>query len=220
VISFCPSLPGRVFFCSPVIGDTVIPILASFGNKKMSAFTYINVPGDSGSGPQHWQSLWEQKYENFYRVQQNDWEHPICSVWVEQLDKVIAQFVSPIILIGHSIGCITIIRWIEKKYRNSVKAAFLVAPSDPQNSNFPSPALGFDALPLKALPIASMLVTSSDDLYLSLDRASFLADCWGSKQKNTGKSGHLNSDSNLGMWTEGKKLLDELTNEVTQKLEL
>jgi len=184
----------------------------------MSAFTFINVPGYSGSGPQHWQSLWEQKYKNFYRAQQNDWEHPDCLVWTEQLDKVIAQFVSPIILIGHSLGSITIINWIEEKYRNSVKAAFLVAPSDPNNSNFPSKASGFQEISIKALPIASLLVTSSDDLYISSDRASFLASCWGSKQKNIGKYGHINSASNLGMWVEGKKLLDELANEVTQKL--
>lgn len=182
----------------------------------MRSFTYINVPGFTGSGPLHWQSLWEQGYENFHRVQQKDWEHPQNLEWIEALDQCVAQFPEPIILVGHSLGCLTIVNWIAEKFRALVRAALLVAPCDPQNPNFPSQARQFKIMRLAPLPIPSTLVTSSNDPYLSLEKASILARSWGSMEKRVGKCGHINSNSNLGMWPEGKALLDQLAARVSE----
>jgi len=173
--------------------------------------TFINVPGYTGSGPQHWQSIWEQKYNNFCRVQQRDWEQPNCLEWVEQLDNFISRLCSPIILIGHSIGCLVIIRWISMKYQDSVKGSLLVAPADPQNPSFPSQAEGFKNLPLTTLPIFSTFIAISNDPYLSLEKATFLADSWGSDQIIIGNCEHINSDSNLALWPFGKIYLTNLT---------
>jgi predicted alpha/beta hydrolase family esterase len=48
------------------------------------------VPGLNGSGPGHWQTLWEEKY-GYKRVEQRDWEKPdllewIYSVWQKKAD--------------------------------------------------------------------------------------------------------------------------------------
>jgi uncharacterized protein len=178
------------------------------------SLTFLNVPGFTGSGPHHWQTLWEQHYDNFHRVQQKDWEQPYCSQWVGELDNCITQISNPIILVGHSLGCITIINWLSKSFQNNVKAAFLVAPSDPQNPNFPIQAIGFDNLSMESLPINSILVSSCNDPFLSTERATILAKSWECQLKNMGMCGHMNTDSNLGIWAEGKKLLDELTETV------
>ncbi|WP_437286614.1 alpha/beta hydrolase [Sorangium sp. So ce406] len=34
------------------------------------------VPGYTGSGPRHWQTLWEQKLAPARRAEMPDWDHP------------------------------------------------------------------------------------------------------------------------------------------------
>ncbi len=37
------------------------------------------LPGIGDSDPGHWQGLWQSTRENFVRVQQRGWEHPVCA---------------------------------------------------------------------------------------------------------------------------------------------
>ena len=40
----------------------------------------FNLPGLYNSGPQHWQTYWENEY-GFKRIEQNNWDEPVCDDW-------------------------------------------------------------------------------------------------------------------------------------------
>ena len=48
----------------------------------------VIVPGLGDSGPQHWQTLWEQKY-GAARVKQDDPEAPTPEAWSKRLQEVV-----------------------------------------------------------------------------------------------------------------------------------
>ncbi|MHB8211004.1 MAG: alpha/beta hydrolase [Acidithiobacillus sp.] len=41
------------------------------------------LPGIGNSSSEHWQSLWERANSSFLRVEQRDWERPVCEEWVK-----------------------------------------------------------------------------------------------------------------------------------------
>ena len=65
-------------------------------------------------------------------------------------------------------------------------------------------------MPLVALPFPSIVVASSDDAFVTLDRARLFAEAWGSRFILLGAAGHINSATGLGSWNTGKALLTEL----------
>ena len=171
-------------------------------------FCFI-LPGLNNSGPQHWQTRWEQLY-GFVRIQQRDWDTPVCEDWIHTVNEVIAPFPpAKVILIGHSLACCTIAHWAEK-YRRTIKGAFLVAPSDVESPNYPKGTTGFDPMPLSPLPFPSTVVASSNDEYVTPERAAWFARQWGSAFTNIGRKGHINTASGLGDWPEGYELLKKL----------
>ena len=60
------------------------------------------------------------------------------------------------------------------------------------------------------LPFRSLVVASSDDPFGSLQYAGQLADDWGAAFQAIGACGHINADSGLGDWPEGRHLLLDL----------
>ncbi len=87
-------------------------------------------------------------------------------------------------------------------------AALLVAPADADREDFPEQIKSFAPVPRGLLPFPSIVVASSDDPYLSLDRARELAHIWGSKFEDIGPAGHI--ASGLGDWPEGKRFMRNL----------
>jgi predicted alpha/beta hydrolase family esterase len=65
-------------------------------------------------------------------------------------------------------------------------------------------------MPLYKLPFPSIVVASSNDEYVTLERAKHFADSWGSELINAGNLGHINSSSDLGNWPFGISLLQKL----------
>jgi len=169
----------------------------------------FNLPGLYNSGPQHWQTYWENEY-GFKRIEQNNWEEPVCDDWIKRIDDAIASY-SPeqVILVGHSLACCTIVKWAEK-YKRIIKGALLVAPSDTEAPSYPGGTIGFTPMPSYKLPFPSLIIASSNDEYVSLERARFFADNWGSELIITGALGHINSASKLGNWPEGYEALKKL----------
>ncbi|HZE84271.1 MAG TPA: alpha/beta hydrolase [Puia sp.] len=167
------------------------------------------LPGLNDSGPQHWQTRWEQLY-GFSRIRQKDWDTPFCRDWISTIDAILASRpLEKVILVGHSLACATIVHWAWR-YGRVVKGALLVAPSDVDAPSYPPGTSGFDPMPLFRLPFPSVTVASSDDFYVSLPRAIYFAGQWGSRLVNMGALGHINSASNLGDWPEGYELLRSL----------
>jgi predicted alpha/beta hydrolase family esterase len=171
--------------------------------------TALMVPGLWDSGPEHWHTHWEKQDPRFARVLQRDWDAPERNEWVRTLDDAVHQAGPGVVLAAHSLGCATVVHWAGLPGRK-VRGALLVAPADVDGAGFPLEARGFATMPLKPLPFPSILVASTDDSYLSLERARLFAEAWGSRLVEVGAKGHLNSASGLGEWPEGRALLDEL----------
>jgi predicted alpha/beta hydrolase family esterase len=168
-------------------------------------------PGLWNSGPKHWQSLWQAAHPDFIRVEQKNWETPRCADWTAQLDAFIKAENGNVVLATHSLGCATAVHWTSRA-TESVRGALLVAPSDVESLLYPKGTEGFVPMPLVRLPFKSIVVASSNDPYVSLERAAAFAAAWGSELINIGEAGHINTDAGFGAWPEGEKLLQRLRN--------
>lgn len=175
----------------------------------------LMVPGYTNSGPGHWQSLWQQKHPEYQRVEQRDWNNPARGEWVSTLDKMLAGSDAGYLLVGHSLGCITIAHWAAQCH-GRVHAALLVAPADVERPDAPAPLHDFRPIPLTPLPFASITVISSDDPYLSPVRGKFLAACWRSRLVEIGPCGHLDTQAGFGHWPRGELLLQQLLREASR----
>ena len=110
------------------------------------------------------------------------------------------------VLIGHSLACCTIVRWAEK-YKRIIKGALLVAPSDVEAPSYPAGTTGFSPMPTYKLPFPSIVIASSNDEYVTMERAKEFSANWGSEFVNAGDLGHINSASDLGNWSYGYSIL-------------
>ncbi len=168
---------------------------------------YLNIPGLSNSGAEHWQTIWENLYpSNFERVKQKNWLIPDKIEWVQGLADSISRLATPTILVAHSLGCIALIHWAKKHISEFVKGALLVAPADVEiadREDFKT----FAPVPLDKLAFPSILVASMNDPYASMERSAKWAAYWGSKFISVGNKGHINAQSDLNEWEEGLALL-------------
>ena len=176
----------------------------------MVAPPVLVLPGYGDSGPAHWQSLWEAADATCRRVVQRDWLNPALPEWRERLDRAVGECDRPPILVAHSLGCVLVAHWAPHA-RRRVAGALLVAPAD---ADMLAPVLdavaSFAPVPLEPLPFPSTVVASSDDPYVSVERAEAFARAWGSRFVMIGRAGHINTDAGYGEWPEGRRLLDEL----------
>jgi uncharacterized protein len=175
--------------------------------------TALILPGLSSSGPEHWQTLWEQRDPSLRRVEQAEWETPRCADWVTRLDDAIASAEEPVVLVAHSSSCALVAHWARDASSENlarVRGALLVAPSDPEGPNFPRGPTGFAPMPLEQLPFPSIVVASRDDRYVTMERAREYAAAWGSELVDLGDAGHINAASGLGAWPTGYGLLQRL----------
>lgn len=168
------------------------------------------VPGLYDSGPRHWQSLWHAAHPEFRRVEQRDWVNADRAEWVATLDAYVRETGGPVILVAHSLACITVAHWALTHDTSRVAGALLVAPSDVEADFFPEGTTGFAPVPLARFPFPSTFVASTDDEYLSMQRAATFAEAWGSRLVVIEGAGHINTDAGFGPWPEGEALLAEL----------
>lgn len=180
----------------------------------MNESIILVLPGWQDSGPNHWQSIWLNKYPNAVKVVQNDWLYPVKNEWVKTLNEYIDKYKDKdIILVGHSLACATFAFWSNEcsiKSHVKIKGTLLVSPSDMDLLNFPKEIQGFSPMPLEKLNFKSIVVVSDNDPWVSLDRANYFAECWGAELVNIGSHGHINSDAGFGEWLEGENLLKKL----------
>lgn len=173
----------------------------------------LTVPGLGGSGPSHWQTLWEQSRPDTHRVELGMWDTPHRNAWVTKLDQAIRNAQAPVVLAAHSLGCLAVAWWAElagQPFAWPVAGALLVAPADVDKPDVRPELAGFGPAPTKPLPFPSIVVASSDDPWIALDKARGLAGGWGSFFVDAGPQGHLNAASGIGWWEEGQVLLDRV----------
>jgi hypothetical protein len=178
------------------------------------------LPGLYNSGPDHWQTLWEASIPSAMRVQQRDWEAPDRTEWVATLDAVIRQTDGPIVFATHSLGCALAAWWMAEngtsRHASKVIGALLVAPPDVERENFPRSVRGFAPMPRLRLPFKTIVVASTDDPWCTLPKAQSWAADWGAEFESIGLRGHINGESGLGMWPQGRSWLD-VVSESAQK---
>lgn len=171
------------------------------------------VPGLDGSGPGHWQRRWAEEMEDCRMVDLGQWATPHRNTWINRLNLAIHRAGRPVVLVAHSLGCLLAAWWAKFEQPGSsapVTGALLVAP--PEVDFFPRDDRlnGFAPTPGGPLPFPTILVASRNDPWVGFDTAKLLARRWGSRFVDAGKVGHINADSGLGSWEEGKELLASL----------
>jgi predicted alpha/beta hydrolase family esterase len=171
------------------------------------------IPGLNDSGPGHWQTHWEHKYPNAHRVELGMWDSPHRNTWVNKLNLAIHRAKWPVVLVAHSLGCITVAWWAEYEQPgpdSAVIGALLVAPPDVDRPGLDPRLSRFSACPRSELPFPSVVAASQNDPFCNQRSAISLARDWGSHFADAGAVGHINADSNLGDWPLGERLLEFL----------
>jgi predicted alpha/beta hydrolase family esterase len=187
--------------------------MASFAPHETTRPTFLTVPGLGGSGPSHWQTLWERSRPGTVRADLGMWHTPHRNSWVTRLDLAIRQAEAPVILVAHSLGCLAVAWWAElspQPYGWPVAGALLVAPADVDRVGVQEELRGFAPSPRTPLPFPSIVVASADDPWITIDRAHSLAADWGSHFVDAGPLGHINAASGIGRWPQGQELLDRV----------
>ena len=173
------------------------------------------LPGWQNSAAAHWQSRWEALYGDV-RVEQSDWMRPLRGDWMMRLDEAVGELEATepapqVALVAHSLGCQLVAAWAAHSRKTGrVRAALLVAPPDVERAEFQAPLHSFNPIVRRPLPFPSLAVISPDDPFCAPGRAHAMAADWGSRVLDTEPRGHLNADSGLGDWPQGRQLLAEL----------
>jgi predicted alpha/beta hydrolase family esterase len=172
-------------------------------------FKILTVPGWTNSGPEHWMTRWEETHPQFMRVEQQDWQYPRRIDWVAELERSVASVRQPVILVAHSLGCLTV-AYAAQENKHSVAAALLVAPCDVERTDAAPELRDFMPMPFGPLAYPTLTVASRNDPTCAFDRAEKLAASWGSRLIDAGSAGHINSASGHGFWPEGEQYFKEL----------
>lgn len=170
----------------------------------------LTLPGWLDSGPDHWQTRWERLHGDT-RVQQHDWLWPRRGDWMARLEEEVLADERPALLVAHSLGCQLVAAWAaHSRHAARVVGALLVAPPDTERDDTPPQLSTWRPMVRARLPFAATAVISTDDPFGSFERASALAADWGAAVVVLGPRGHVNADSGLGDWPEGRALLQAL----------
>lgn len=167
-------------------------------SSDLAGVRVLVVPGLHGSEAAHWQSRWEQLYPDFERVEQEHWDTLDLPVWSQRLQEVLLRSTQPTIIVAHSFGCLTTVH--SAAAGAAIAGALLVAPADPEKFNV---VTAVD----QALPFPSIVVGSSNDPWMTAQRAQSWAAIWQSEFVLAGALGHINAESGLGDWSVGQDLL-------------
>jgi predicted alpha/beta hydrolase family esterase len=175
---------------------------------------YLIVPGWHGSDADHWQSHWHRTLPGAHRVEQRDWIEPVLAEWVATLDAHIRALQGRhIILVAHSLGCITVAHWArnaDEETLRRVAGALLVAPADVERDGAAPALRNFAPVPLEHLPFPSVVVGSTNDHAASAERIILFGRAWGSKITMLNNAGHINVRSGHTRWEAGFRYLYQL----------
>ncbi|KQP01584.1 RBBP9/YdeN family alpha/beta hydrolase [Leifsonia sp. Leaf264] len=179
----------------------------------------VIVPGIDGSGDRHWQTLWQRADAGMVRIELASWSEPDLEDWIAALDdaEARARAVDPgsgILVVAHSLGCLAAVEWLGRGHGAGVVGAVLVAPPDEAIAVFPERCPSFIGIARHPPSVPLLLIASSDDPFCSTDATARLAERWSAELVVAGDLGHINSDSALGTWADGRRLVDDFAGRV------
>jgi predicted alpha/beta hydrolase family esterase len=152
------------------------------------------VPGLRGSGPGHWQTLWQAKHASYRRVLQHDWLAPRLEDWCAALDGALREAGPGAFVAAHGFGCLATLACLARRHTDAA-GVLLVAPRHPDE---------FGLVPQR-LEMPSILVASRTDPCLTLEEAHRLARALGARFADAGDAGHID-----GPWPQGERQLARL----------
>jgi len=174
---------------------------------RPGALAILLVPGIQDSGPEHWQTCWQQRYPHWLRIAQRNWLEPDLDGWVAAIRRGLGEQRSPVLLIGHSFGALS--SWyFASHFPDEVAGVVLVAPAEPVRFEIE------DRILASALPVPSLLFASHNDPLLAFSRARYWAEAWGSELVDVGEAGHINAQSGFGAWPHGLQRIDRFAREL------
>jgi predicted alpha/beta hydrolase family esterase len=184
--------------------------------------TVLIVPGLRDRVPKHWQTLLAARMPRAVMVEPMGRENVDLGCRLDAIEVAANAIRGPLILVGHSAGCIAITHWAGRTNR-PVAGALLAAPADletPMPAGYPTmDALGKGGwlpVPRQPLPFPSIVGASLDDPLARFGRISGLSTAWGSRLVNLGNVGHLNPASGYGDWPRADELIAELAGAALQ----
>ncbi|GAA1503025.1 hypothetical protein BJ978_003104 [Agromyces terreus] len=171
--------------------------------------THLIVPGIYDSGPRHWQTHWERQLERAVRIAPSSWDEPRLVDWIAAIDRASAEAGPEAVVVAHSMGCIAFAEWLLRN-PGRASAVLFVAPADPEGDRYPEAAHEFAGIGAGELGVPALVVGSENDPFGTREFSAALARTWGAAFVSAGALGHINADSGLGAWPEGRDLLDGL----------
>lgn len=170
--------------------------------------TTLIVPGLHGSGPEHWQSWFERHIDNCVRVVQSDWSTPNLTQWSGKLRRELNRVPGRVWIVAHSFGCLAAVQ-IAADYSERISGLMLVAPADPARFGLQ------DVIAQGRLDVPSVIVASTNDRWMSFERAAAWADVWGAELLNLGATGHVNVEAGYGAWPRGLEIYRALRDDAS-----
>ncbi|MBP9905149.1 MAG: alpha/beta hydrolase [Rhodoferax sp.] len=166
-------------------------------------YDLVLVPGRFNSGPEHWQSIWQQTLPIWQRVEQRHWNDPDTHRLNGSLRRLLAGCKRPALLVGHSLGALSSV-CLAAELPQKVAGVMLVAPAEPARFH------AEDDVHCASLGVPGLLVASHTDPFMSFARAEHWAALWRCELIDLGEAGHINVDSGFGSWHYGLELLCRL----------
>lgn len=182
--------------------------------------TVVIVPGFRDHMPEHWQSLLAERLQQQGRavriVPQIDHDKRLRSARVANLERVVSSIAGPVILVGHSVGCLITVHWAQET-KHVVQGVLLAGPTDyesPLPAGYADPQTlateGWTPIPRRRLPFPSIVVASRNDPLGKFERIRELAQAWGSRFIDAGEVGHLGPADGFGPWPLAEELIRQL----------
>ena len=160
--------------------------------------------GWGGSDYPHWQS-WlageiAKEYGCLYFLRFSDVDRPKLSTWTQELERALQEF-QPDIVICHSLANTL---WFhlcnENKIIKEVEKLYLVA-APSLDSNIQELQEFFPlSVPSKLYAKEALLISSTNDPYMSLENAKKLQEDLKIPMKILQDAGHINNESGFGEW--------------------
>jgi predicted alpha/beta hydrolase family esterase len=178
--------------------------------------TVLIVPGLRDHVPQHWQTLLASRLPRVRTVTPMGRGDLDCKARIDAIERETARISGPIVLVAHSGGVMSVLRWAQQT-RRAIRGALLATPPDfeqPMPEGYPSiDALwsgGWFPVPRDPLPFTSIVAASRNDPLARYERVAALARSWGSKLVDLGAVGHLNPASGYGDWPAADAFISEI----------
>lgn len=143
-----------------------------------------------------------------FRFNMPDTANPKIDSWVSELDKQVNQLDEHTFFVGHSIGCQTIMRYLEMKDTKKIGGILFVAPwldllpeavSDEESYNTAIPWLStpINFKKIKSIAPKITCIFSDDDYFVSLAQEKKFKELLGAKTLIVKEKGHISAEDGI-----------------------